>query len=499
MSPNLAALVDRFAGLEVAVIGEAMLDSYLEGSIHRFCPEAPVPVVNLSGRTDLLGGAANTAANVSRLGGQVTFLSVVGDDAEGLLLGQLLAGQGVATEQLLARSGRRTLHKQRVMAPTQMMLRLDQGSTEPVDSQTEQELIDRLAAVFSRSAAVIVSDYCYGILTPRVIRAIADLQARWSPVLVIDSRRLATFRDAAPTAVKPNYAEAAALLGAHALDGFRVRADGIASYGERLLELTGAQIAAVTLDCEGAMAFERGRPPYRTYAQVVRHASVVGAGDTFTCTLALALAAGTSTEEAAELAAAAAAVVVGKERTAVCSAQELREYVSAGGKLAGDLDRFLARLNFYRQQGRRIVFTNGCFDILHRGHITYLNRAKTLGDVLIVGVNSDDGIRRLKGPSRPINNLEDRVQVLAALSCIDHLVPFEEDTPCDLVRAIRPDVFVKGGDYTRERLPEADIVESYGGVIQILPFIQDRSTTGIIERIQANPNGRETAVAGGGR
>jgi D-beta-D-heptose 7-phosphate kinase/D-beta-D-heptose 1-phosphate adenosyltransferase len=497
VNPGLAALVDRFAGLEVAVLGEAMLDTYLEGSTHRFCQEAPVPVVHLSGRTDLAGGAANTAVNVRRLGGRVTFLSVVGDDVEGRLLRELLDRQDVATGPLLARPSRQTLHKQRVLVSAQMMVRLDRGSTEPIDPETERELTDRLAEAFARSAAVVVSDYGYGILTPRILRALADLQARWSPVLVVDSRRLAAFREVAPTAVKPNYAEAAALLGAHALEGFRVRTEGVARYGQRILELTGAQVAAVTLDSEGALVFQRGRPPHRTYAQSVRNASVVGAGDTFSGALALALAAGAATPEAAELASAAAAVVVGKERTAACSAPELREFASAGGKYVGALDRFLPRLDFYRQQGRRVVFTNGCFDILHRGHITYLNRARTLGDVLVVGVNSDDSIRRLKGPGRPINTLEDRVQVLAALSSIDHIVPFGEDTPCDLVRALRPDVFVKGGDYTRDRLPEAAVVESYGGVVQILPFLPDRSTTGIIERIQADPTGRATALAGG--
>ncbi len=498
MNPTLTALVDRFADLDVAVVGDAMLDTYLDGSTPRFCQEAPVPVVNLSGRTDLPGGAANTAVNVRRLGGRVTFLSVLGDDVEGAVLRDLLGARDVSAVPLLAQPGRRTLHKQRVLAFTQMMVRLDRGSTEPIDPQTEDGLIDRLADAFARCAAVIVSDYAYGILTPRVVRALADLQARWSPVLVVDSRRLTTFAAAAPTAVKPNYAEASALLGAHALEGDRARADGISPHGGRVLELTGAQIAAVTLDCEGAIVFERGRPPYRTYAQPVRHASVVGAGDTFTSALALALAAGAAVPEAAELAAAAAAVVVGKERTAVCSAQELREFVSAGGKYVGDLDRFLGRLDFYRQQGRSIVFTNGCFDILHRGHITYLNRAKRLGDVLVVGINSDQSIRRLKGPSRPINTLEDRIQVLAALSCVDHLVPFDEDTPCSLVRAIRPDVFVKGGDYTRDRLPEAAVVESCGGVVHILPLVRDHSTTGIIERIQANPSANE-AVAGGAR
>lgn len=492
MNPTLAELVGRFDGLEVAVIGEAMLDTYLDGVTRRFCEEAPVPIVSLSSRTELPGGAANTAVNTARLGARVHFLSAAGDDAEGRLLGEALTQAGVSADALLLRPRRRTLQKVRVLATGQMILRLDQGTTDPIDARAEAELIARLSGLYPRCAAVIVSDYCYGVLTPRVIRALADLQTRWSPALVIDSRRLATFRDAAPTAVKPNYAEAAALLGARPLDGFRARADGIASHRDLLLELTGAQIAAVTLDSEGALVFERGRPTYRTYARPLRHVNVVGAGDTFTAALALALAAGAGTPEAAELASAAASVVVGKERTAACTAQELREFVCAGGKYVAALDHFLPRLDFYRQQGRRVVFTNGCFDILHRGHITYLNRAKDLGDVLIVGVNSDASIRRLKGPTRPINSLEDRVQVLAALNCIDHIVPFEEDTPCGLVRAIRPDVFVKGGDYTRDRLPEAAIVESYGGVVQILPFVQDRSTTGIIERIQ-------TTLAGGQR
>ena len=243
-------------------------------------------------------------------------------------------------------------------------------------------------------------------------------------------------------------------------------------------------MAAITLDSEGALLIEHNQPPHRVFPQVSRRACGAGAGDTFTSALALALAAGATPVAAAELAGAAAAVVVGKERTATCSAQELREFISAGGKLFGDLQGLSQRVAFYREQGRRVVFTNGCFDILHRGHITYLHRAKALGDVLIVGVNTDAGIRRLKGPGRPINTLEDRLQVLAALSCIDHLIAFDDDTPCQLIRALRPEVFVKGGDYTRERLPEAPLVEELGGIVQILPLVQDRSTTGIIQRIQ---------------
>lgn len=480
---SLSQLIDGFARLNVLVVGEAMLDTYLEGTTRRFCPEAPAPIVTLAGRSDVPGGAANTAANARALGGKVSLLSVVGTDTDGELLREVLAQRGVNTACLLSHPGRRTLSRRRVTASGQILLRLDEGSTEPLDRDSEQTLIDKLARLYPEADAVIVSDYRYGILTPRIVRTLADLQRRGAKVLVADSRRLGAFRDLGLTAVKPNYEEAVELLGGRALEGFCVRADGVAACGERLLELTGARIAAVTLDSEGALVFERDRPVYRTYAQAAR-SCVAGAGDTFTACLALALAAGASTTAAAELASGAAAVVVGKQRTAICSAQELREYVSAEGKCLGNLHRVQSRVEFYRQQGRKIVFTNGCFDILHRGHITFLHRAKSLGDVLIVGVNSDDSIRRLKGPNRPINTLEDRVQVLAALSCVDHLVAFEESTPCNLIRAIRPHIFVKGGDYTRERLPEAPLVEELGGVVQILPYIQDRSTTRMIQRIK---------------
>jgi D-beta-D-heptose 7-phosphate kinase/D-beta-D-heptose 1-phosphate adenosyltransferase len=200
--------------------------------------------------------------------------------------------------------------------------------------------------------------------------------------------------------------------------------------------------------------------------------------------MALALAAGAEAPAAADLASAASAVVVGKDGTATCCAPELRERVSPAGKSLAGRDELADCVAAHRRQGRRLVFTNGCFDILHRGHISYLSRAKALGDVLIVGVNSDEGIRRLKGPSRPIIALEDRLQVLSALSCVDHVVPFDEDTPHELIRVVRPDTFVKGGDYSRATLPEAGLVEEFGGTVEILSFLADRSTTDIIARVR---------------
>lgn len=485
MNNHVPELLDACTGLKVVVLGDAILDGYLEGTSGRLCREAPVPVVAVSQRKYAPGGAGNTAVNVATLGGQVALLSVLGEDVDGDLLQAALVHYGVSTEHLIRQRARRTLAKHRVIADSHMLVRFDEGNHGPLDGETEWRVMAHLAELFQDCDALIVSDYGYGVLTPRIIKVLGELQAGSPRVLVIDSRhQLGSFRKVGGTAVKPNYAELLQLLGDRDSDSSKARADLIASWGDRILDLTGAQLAAVTIDVEGALFFERGRPPYRTYARPIRQARAAGAGDTFTAALALALAAGAHTPAAAELASAAAAVVVGKDGTAACSAQEVRAYLSPAGKYIPGRERLAAQVEFHRQQGRRIVFTNGCFDILHRGHIMYLNHAKALGDVLIVGVNSDLSVQRLKGPGRPVNPLSDRIQVLSALSCIDYVTPFEGDTPADLLQAVRPDVYVKGGDYTRETLPEATLVEELGGSVQFLPYVEDQSTSGIIERIR---------------
>lgn len=489
MNTSLSYLIEQFANLNMLVIGEAILDSYLRGAASRLCQEAPVPVVSVLERDDSPGGAANTAVNVRALGGQATLLSVIGDDAEGALLHQALTTWGVSTDHVLRRATRRTLAKQRVMADAHILVRFDQGSVEAVDEVTEQALIDRLISLFPQHDAVIVSDYGYGILTPRVIQTLALLQARMPRILVADARNLADYRAVGVTAVKPNYQEALRLLDMAPTGAARV--ETMTMYGGRVLTLTGAQIAAVTLDAEGALIFEQGSAnnpasrPYRTYARATHSAGTPGAGDTFTCALTLALAAGADTPTAAEVAAAAANVTVQAAGTTVCTAAELQAYVTAGDTYLHDMRDVVARLAVYRRQGRRIVLTNGCFDILHRGHVLFLNQAKALGDVLVVGINTDASVRCLKGPARPINTLEDRVQVLAALSCVDSIVAFDELTPCNLIEMVRPDVFVKGGDYTREQLPEAPLVEQLGGIVHILPYVEREGTTRIIQRIRA--------------
>jgi D-beta-D-heptose 7-phosphate kinase/D-beta-D-heptose 1-phosphate adenosyltransferase len=489
----LGPLIDAFPRLRVLVIGEAMLDVYLHGTSGRLCREAPVPIVAVEARTDVPGGAANAAVNARALGARVTLLSVTGGDAEGAALRAALAARGVDTRHVLADPARRTLAKHRVFAGAQMLVRFDAGSTARVDRAHEAAVLDRLAALVAEHDAIIVSDYGYGILTPQVIGALAAAQAASPRVVVADSKTLAAFRGVGVTAVKPNYDETLRLLGGRTAARAGARADIMARHGERLLEITGAQIAAVTLDTEGALFFERGRAPYRTYARPADHARAAGAGDTFASALAMALAAGGDVASTAEIASAAAAVVVAKEGTATCSLDELRAYVAGDEKLASDLPSLLARLEVVRRSGKRIVLTNGCFDILHRGHIGYLNAAKALGDVLVVGLNTDASVRRLKGLTRPINALEDRSAVLAGLSAVDHIVAFDEPTAVELCAAVRPHVFVKGGDYTRDRLPEAAVVEAQGGEVRLLPYLKDHSTSSIIERARL---ARETTALG---
>ena len=486
MNSNLSKIIDAFADLRVLVIGDAMLDCYLEGATNRLCREAPVPIVDVSERRNMAGGAANAAVNAASLGAAVELLSVIGDDAAGAELTTNLRQNLVGVEHLIKHPTRNTLTKKRVVSGGQMLLRFDEGDADELDEITEQRLIEKLETLFFNADAVIVSDYASGTLTRKIIYKIAELQSRDERLLTVDSRRLSAFQAIGATVVKPNFAEVCKLLDCAPQNTAR-RGDFVIDNQQRILEAANARVAAVTLDTDGAIIIEQSRPAHRTYAPPRKFGNATGAGDTFVAALTLALTAGAHTPAAGEMASAAAALVVEKERTAVCCADELRERLSGDDKTTANLARLVNKVKLLRAQNQTIVFTNGCFDILHRGHITYLNRAKELGDVLIVGVNSDESVRRLKNSketNRPINPLEDRLQVLSALSCVDYLIAFEENSPAEIITAVKPDIYVKGGDYTRETLPETQVVESVGGRIEFLPYLEDRSTTGIIERIR---------------
>lgn len=488
MSKNsdLIKTIESFTHLKVLVLGDAMLDCYLRGTSERLSQEAPVPIVDIGERNYLPGGAANTAINLRSLGARVEFLGAIGDDEAGSMLIQSLEERQVSGAHVIRVPGRLTLSKQRILAGSQILLRFDQGSTGPLDSESEHEMIKHLEMLFYEADAVVISDYDYGAVTAGVLDALERLQRETPRLIAVDSKRLPFFRHLNITAVKPNYEQVSKLLGLEKLKSGAERLGQVSEHGRKVLDLSGAQIAAITLDRNGAVIFCReAETYYRTYAVPQSDSQAAGAGDTFISALTVGLAAGAHIEHASEMASAAASIVVSKNGTAACFAEELKDYFSTHEKFIEDVFQLALRVATYRRMGRRIVFTNGCFDILHRGHIAYLNRAKSLGDVLIVGLNSDHSIRSLKGSGRPINSLEDRAQILAALSCVDHIVPFEESTPHELIRITRPDVFVKGGDYSRETLPEASLVEQLGGRVEILPYVESYSTTSVIEKIRA--------------
>jgi D-beta-D-heptose 7-phosphate kinase/D-beta-D-heptose 1-phosphate adenosyltransferase len=482
---GLTAVLDAARGLRVVVVGDVLLDEYLHGAAARVAREAPVPAVAVSSTEAAPGGAGNVAANLAALGATVELLAVVGDDEAGRRLLGALVEAGVGTDGVVVEEGRRTVVKRRLVAEGQLVARFDEGDRDEPGEVARRRLADHVRA--RAASAVVVSDYGYGTVGGPVREALKQTRGRRRGVLVVDAHDPAAHAGLRPTAVTPSFSEVAAPLpaGGRASEGV-ARADAVRQSCELLHRATGAGIVAVTLDRDGTVVCERDRPPYRTWTRPAPHSRACGAGDSYTAALTLALAAGASTTEAAELAQAAAAVVTGQDGTATCSADDLREHLSATTTPVLTAEALAARVASLRRQGRRIVFTNGCFDLLHRGHVDLLNRAKALGDVLVVGLNTDAGVRALKGPGRPLTSLDDRAQVLAALSCVDLLVTFDEPTAGHLVELLRPEVYVKGGDPVHEAIPEAALVEAYGGQVRILPHAQDRSTTAIVERIRGH-------------
>ena len=474
----LTDLVDGAGGVEVLVVGDAVLDGWLAGPAARLSREAPVPVVDVTVSRYAAGGAANAAVNAAALGARVRFLSVVGDDADGRLLRQVLAEAGVETADVLVEAGRTTCAKRRVSAGSQMITRLDTGDTRPLEAATREALVARLRELAAGAAAVVVSDYGLGVLAEGVVEAVGGLgHAR----VVVDARAPQRWAPVRPRAVKPNFAEVEPLL-EPGLD----RAERVVAAAGRVRAALGAEIVAATLDGEGAVVLSEGEPlRLHTTPQPDTHAA--GAGDSFTAALAVALAQGAAAGLAAELGQRAAQVVVRAPGTTPCTAADLREAVGRSEQRVRDAARLSDLVARHRAQGRSVAFTNGCFDVLHAGHIAHLREARALADVLVVGLNSDDSVRRLRGEDRPVNGVEDRAAVLAGIVGVDHLVVFDADSPTELLEAVRPDVYVKGGDYTPEMLPETALVERLGGQVVTLGWVDDTATDELLDRIRATP------------
>lgn len=478
-------VVRGFQGLRALVIGDAMLDSYLEGMATRLCKEGPVPVLVKAAEHHAPGGAANVAVNLRALGADVVFTGLVGRDPAAAELRAALRQQQVDDGWLVEDDGCTTIRKTRIIADDQYVVRLDEGSTETCGEQGWHRLVEAIETALPRCDLVVVPDYGYGVASEVVIDCLRRYRRERPIVLAVDAKDVRRFATAGATIITPNFAEACAATGEPG--GGKAPAGGPAQaerIGKRLLDLVDAELAAVTLAHDGVMLVDRAGRANHLPAHPVPHAADVGAGDSFTAAMALALASGAEPLQAARIGIDAAGIAVTQRHTSAVRHQDLLRRVSLDSRAATTpLKSLAAILDAERHAGRTIVFTNGVFDILHSGHVQLLQQAKQLGDVLVVGINSDASVRRLKGRSRPINHERDRLAVVAALDWVDHAVLFREDTPSKLIRALRPNIHVKGGDYVAEALPEIEAVREVGARIEILPLVAGRSTTNVIQKI----------------
>lgn len=467
----------------VTVVGDHLLDGWWAGRTERMTREAPAPVIDIVDRSYAPGGAANTAMNLAALGGRVRCVGLVGDDEAGARLRFLLAQAGVDVRYLLAIDGCRTTTKYRVMGGDQMMVRIDESQRADWPEDALETFAEATREATKGAEAEVICDYGSKTLDGPVMRALSDRADR-PPLCVVDAHDARRWRVVRPDIVTPDAAEVAGLLGI-TLSPEGNRAEAVVANQDLILRLTGADAAVVTLDRDGTVLLRDGAEPHRTFAHPTLERQASGAGDTFVAALTLCAACGFPIDTAADLAQAAADVAVQKSGTSVCSTADLELRLGPVPDAALSQAELAERLVEERAAGRRIVFTNGCFDVLHRGHTSYLRQARQLGDVLVVAVNGDDSVRRLKGPGRPINAAPDRANVLAALSCVDFVTIFETDTPIPLIELLKPDVYAKGGDYTPEMLEEAGVVATYGGQVTIVDYVPSQSTTSVVERIRS--------------
>jgi len=481
---TLIAGIERLPSARILCIGDVMLDHYVYGQVERVSPEAPIPVLRVDRETQTLGGAGNVVRNLQALGAHACLISVLGNDAAGREVNKLLAASGSIESHMLVEKGRQTTVKTRYIAATQQMLRADRESVAPIGAYVRADLLRLVEQALAEHQIVIVSDYAKGVLSDGVAAAaIAAARAAGKPV-VVDPKgtNYSAYRGA--TIIKPNRRELALATGLPV--GTEVETVVAA---RRLMASCDFAAVLVSLSQDGMMLVEADGGVHPLAAAAREVFDVSGAGDTVIATLAATLAAGMSLLDAARLANIAAGIVVGKIGTAVTHAAELIEALTQSDQATGGkvqkLPLALELIERWRLRGLKIGFTNGCFDILHPGHVSLLAQARATCDRLIVGLNSDDSVRRLKGQSRPVQSEAARAAVLASLASVDLVVVFAEDTPMKLLEAIRPDVLIKGADYKVEEVVGADLVRSYGGQVVLAELLAGHSTTATIRKIGA--------------
>ncbi|MBW8814565.1 MAG: D-glycero-beta-D-manno-heptose 1-phosphate adenylyltransferase [Caulobacterales bacterium] len=485
---DLAALQHLLAEVpakRVACVGDLMVDRFVYGSVSRVSPEAPIPVLKRTRELKMLGGAGNVARNVAALGGSVALVGLVGGDGIGHEASRLVGDEEPAIEGYLVTDPERpTTLKTRFISGSQQLLRVDLEESRPVAGEIEHRLIRTIRDAARGAGVILISDYGKGVVTDAVIAAAREAAAQSGAKVIVDSKARSFSRYGEVDLVKPNAAELAYATELPTETDTEMEA-AIA----RALELWATKAVLVTRAGKGVSLGLRGQPVrhYPTTAREVFDAS--GAGDTALAALGLALAADAELDDAIAFAQLASGVAIGKAGTATVSADELVEAVlvartaHAEGKIATP-QRMAEEVARWRAQGLKVGFTNGCFDILHRGHVAYLAQARTWCDRLIVGVNSDASVRQLKGEGRPVNDLESRALVLAGLRSVDLVAPFEDLTPIRLIEASRPDVLIKGADYAESEVVGGDLVKSWGGEVKLAEVVDGYSTSAAIARMK---------------
>jgi D-beta-D-heptose 7-phosphate kinase/D-beta-D-heptose 1-phosphate adenosyltransferase len=480
----LGLLEGGFSRLKVLVVGDLMLDRYILGDVDRISPEAPVPVLRHAQRYERAGGAANVAMNLAGLGCQALLAGFWGEDAEKAELAAFLDAAKIGTAGVVT-TRLPTISKTRIIGRRQQLLRLDIESHEKPGAEDHQRLRERVEALVTKVHAVVLSDYAKGALTPELCEAvIRAARAAGIPVLA-DPKTPDFSKYSGATMVCPNLSELAVATGVSAHEMAVLLAAGEAQRREH--ELT---YLCVTMSEKGIRVLSDAGE-YHSPARAREVFDVSGAGDTVIATLAASLAGGLRVETAVELANLAAGIVVGKVGTVPIAQHELIAALTPssgirGGEKVLDGERLAKRVAEWRAAGETIVFTNGCFDLLHVGHITLLEDCKRFGSKLVLGLNSDASVCRLKGPTRPVVGEKERARVMAALAAVDAVVLFEEDTPIELIRAVRPDVLVKGGDYSVDTVVGHEIVIAAGGRVEIVPTVEGFSTTNIVKKLKSS-------------
>ena len=469
----------------ILCVGDLMLDDFVYGEVGRISPEAPAPVLAVKRNEIAIGGAGNVARNVASLGARCIFVGLVGDDEAGREVIARLEADPLIEPSLVVDRTRPTTRKVRFVSEhfSTHLLRADWEQVGPVDAEREGELLARALAALPRVGAVVLSDYAKGALTPRLLGEIIAAANKAGTPVIVDPKAAdySVYRGA--TVLKPNRKELAETTRMAVVSDD----DVVAAAGKLNVDL-GTQAVLCSLSDDGLMLVPARGAPIRVPAYPVKVKDASGAGDTVVAALAVMLAARADFEVAVRVANAAGAIVVGKRGTATVSADELRHQVLPASTLASEdkviYDRTLLaeRLAEWRRARLRIGFTNGCFDLLHRGHVKLMAQARAACDRLVVGLNSDGSVKRLKGPERPIQDVASRAEVLAALEAVDLVVVFEEDTPLELIRQVRPAVLVKGGDYTRDKVVGREIVEADGGEVILVDLVPGHSTTSMVAR-----------------